>query len=234
MRVVIRRPVAAMVAIPVAERIVVVADVDRNRAATIPVVVVRIAAVRVVTPATAVRIVVIDRADVRDRRIRDVRVIIDDVRGEVVIVAALRHPAGDSGQHCLFVAAGVAHIERVVVPVTIEAVLPKPEWVTGDSRQHHAAAALIFDHEQPVVATPVAKLVAAATTHPGVVVRVDGVQHPNAAVGIGVQHDEVAVVLHPNLDPGVIASLVSARLVERDPHRRIVLDRRRRARRQHR
>ncbi len=116
----------------------------------------------------------------------------------------------------------------------VEGELLEAERVARDGGKHDTASVLVLDHEEAVVAPAISELIVAAAAHPGVIVRIYGIEHPDPAIRVGVKHEQIAVVLHPYLDLGVIASLVPARLIERDPNGRIILGRRRRARRQQR
>ena len=78
------------------------------------------------------------------------------------------------------------------------------ECVGCHRREHRARSFIALDLERVAIgAAPHLELLPAA--HKVVIARIERVEHADPALGLGMEHDEVAVLLGLDVDPGVVA-----------------------------
>src|SRR5713101_7436704 len=90
------------------------------------------------------------------------------------------------------------------------------EWCHRAGGEHQPRALTLVDRERLAVAAA-AELDRPPAAHEGVVARVEREQHPHAAVGIGAEHDEVAVLAELYVHMRLVAAPVMV-LIEPDFH----------------
>ena len=82
--------------------------------------------------------------------------------------------------------------------------LVEAERIVGHGGVHRAPALAVVRRER-LVAAAAADLVLPAAAHEVVVLRIDREQHAQMAVGIGVEHQQVAILARPDLHLGLFA-----------------------------
>jgi hypothetical protein len=100
---------------------------------------------------------------------------------------------------------GRAATQGAVIPVVIAHKGAVVERIPGEDCHHRARAVAVVDEEGVAVGAP-AQLEAPAAAHEVVIRRIEWEQHPDPSVGVGVQHDEVAVLHRLDVDAGAVAA----------------------------
>ena len=120
---------------------------------------------------------------------------------------AVGHALHDVDQRGFLVVTGLPHVEHPVIPMIAAHERVELEGRRRAGSEHQARALALVDVERLTVA-PAAHLDRLAAAHERVVARVEREQHPHPAVGVGAQHDDVAVVREPRVDARLIAAVV--------------------------
>src|SRR5881296_3330313 len=172
-----------------------------------------------IRPAPAVaeihRVVGIVRVIVRPRR-RD-RV----CDGVVVEMAIGRHALHHVDQRGFLVVAPLARVEHAVVPMITAHELVELERRAGPGCEHQPRALAVV-HEERFAVAPAAHFDGLVAPHEVVVRRVEREQHPHAPLGVGAQHEHIAVLGQPHIDPGLVGALEIVVVIEPDFDRWIV------------
>jgi hypothetical protein len=105
--------------------------------------------------------------------------------------------------------------ECLVIPMIASAEFVVIEWVRRIGHEYGPeACGLHRPHGRSIVA--ISDLIIPATPDKIVGERIEGKQNPNAALGVGVQHHDVAVVFRPQVDPYAVTKFQIAAAVQ--PH----------------
>jgi hypothetical protein len=112
-------------------------------------------------------------------------------------------------------------VENAVVPVVAPDELSELVGVPREGREDGAQAARLIDPERFPVATA-AQLVILSAAQEAVVKRIEREQHPDPAVGLGMQHEEVAIGFGTRVHAHPVALVHVPLLVEPHLHHRIL------------
>ena len=141
--------------------------------------------------------------------------------GVVVEVAVGHHALHQVDQRGFLVVARQTRVEYAIVPVVAAHELVELERRDRAGGEHHARPLALVDGERFAVA-PAAHLELVAAAHEVVAGRIEREQHPNPTLGVGPQHDEIAVVGQLHVHLGLVAALEITVLIEPDFDRGVV------------
>src|SRR5690349_5024775 len=148
----------------------------------------------------------------------------DDVAGGVVVEVTVGHALHDIDERRFLVVTRLARVEHAVVPVVAahELVELERRHRAGGDDQPRAVAVI---HVERFAVAPAADLDGLAAAHEVVVGRIEREQHPDAPVGVGAQHHDVAVFARLDVDARLVAPLEVV-VIEPDFDRWVVTRRR--------
>ncbi len=143
------------------------------------------------------------------------------VRQIVVEARPTAHLFHESGEISFGILAGLPHPTQRVVPMALPHERTELKWITGIGGVNRAqAAGLVYGDRRSVA--PAAYLVIASSPNEMVVDGIHGEEHANPTIGIGVQHDQIAILLGTYLDADSFAPFDGVSLIEPDLDRGIL------------